>query len=97
GRFIESFINARAARGKGPVRIRAELLERGVASDAAAAALREAAHDWFAVAARTRAKRFGADAPADFKERARQARFLQYRGFDSAQISAALEVSPNSD
>ena len=35
--------------------------------------------------------------PRDYAERARQARFLQYRGFDSAQIRAALEFEADSD
>jgi len=37
-----------------------------------------------------RRKRFGAAPPSDFRERARQARFLEYRGFDGDQIRAAL-------
>ena len=44
-----------------------------------------------------RRKRFGADPPSDFRERARQARFLEYRGFSRDQIRAALEVDGDSD
>ncbi|HVJ29103.1 MAG TPA: RecX family transcriptional regulator [Gammaproteobacteria bacterium] len=44
-----------------------------------------------------RAKRFGPELPRDYAERARQARFLQYRGFDSAQIRAALEFDAEVD
>jgi regulatory protein len=44
-----------------------------------------------------RAKRFGPGIPRDYAERARQARFLQYRGFDSAEIRAALELDGDSD
>jgi len=89
-RFTESFIRARAAKGQGPVRIRAELAERGVAQDQAVELLRDAGIDWVAVASAVRGKRFGIRRPRDFKERARQARFLQYRGFDSSQIGSAL-------
>jgi regulatory protein len=96
-RFTESFIESRAARGLGPVRIRAELIERGIASAAAAEALRAADKDWAALAAGVRVKRFGADAPREFKERARQARFLDYRGFRAAEIDAALELGDDSD
>ena len=42
-------------------------------------------------------KRFGPELPRDYAERARQARFLQYRGFDGAQIRAALELDGDSD
>jgi len=44
-----------------------------------------------------RRKRFGAEPPRDFHERAKQARFLQYRGFTSDQVRAALELDPDSD
>jgi regulatory protein len=89
-RFTESFIRARVARGKGPVRIRAELAERGVGDAQGVDALRDSNVDWVAEARSARSKRFGAELPRDFRERARQARFLQSRGFSSAQIAAAL-------
>ena len=90
-RFTESFIRARAAKGQGPVRIRAELAERGIDREQAAELLHEAGIDWAAIAVSVRDKRFGARRPTEFKERARQARFLEYRGFDSDQIGSALE------
>ena len=89
-RFTESFIRARADKGQGPVRIRAELVERGVDREQAAELLRAADIDWIAVASSVRDKRFGARRPRDFKERARQTRFLEYRGFDRGQIGRAL-------
>ena len=89
-RFTESFIRARAAKGQGPARIRAELAERGIDREQAAELLRVAGIDWAEVASSVRAKRFGAERPTDFKERARQARFLEYRGFDRGHIGRAL-------
>ena len=56
----------------------------------AAAALADAGTDWPELARAVREKRFGAGAPADFRERARQARFLQYRGFTADQVRQAL-------
>ena len=96
-RFVESFIRGRLRKGQGPVRIRGELAQRGIADASVSTALAEADCDWTALAAEVRAKRFGAEAPADFKERARQAKFLQYRGFESEQIRAALDVAGDSD
>ena len=90
-RFTASFIRARAAKGQGPARIRAELAERGIDREQATELMRAADIDWTALAASVRDKRFGAQRPSDFKERARQARFLEYRGFDSDQIGSALE------
>jgi regulatory protein len=96
-RFTDSFVRQRAARGQGPIRIRLELEERGVAAEHSAELLRAPEYDWQALARATRIKRFGPAPPKDFKERARQARFLQYRGFEAAQIRGALEVGDDSD
>jgi len=92
GRFVESFIQSRANQGKGPVRIRAELSQRGVAESAMRQAMEAADIDWFALARAARGQKFGDSAPADYKEKARQMRFLQYRGFDSEQIAAAMNL-----
>jgi len=96
-RFVSSFIASRAARGSGPAKIQAELVQRGIPPDEAAAALRAAEEDWAALARRVRAKRFGEPPPREFAERARQARFLRGRGFDAELIDAALEVGADSD
>jgi regulatory protein len=78
---------AHAGRGHGPV---AAELERGVADADIQDALESAAEDWVAHARETRHKRFGVSPPGDYRERARQSRFLQYRGFSAEQIRAAL-------
>jgi len=96
-RFVESFVRARAGKGQGPTRIRADLIRRGIDESHIRAGLREAGHDWNALAAEVRRKRFGLDAPNDFTERARQMRFLQYRGFEGGQIEAALDLAADSD
>lgn len=89
-RYLEQFISQHARRGHGPVRIRAELREKGVAGDAADAALAQAEPDWVQLARDARRRRFGVSLPGDYRERAKQSRFLQYRGFTSDQIRAAL-------
>ena len=96
-RFVESFVTGRVRKGQGPVRIRGELAQRGVDAAGIAEGLAAASVDWVELAAAVRAKRFGADAPADFKDRARQANFLRYRGFEPEQIGAALDVGTDSD
>jgi regulatory protein len=96
-RFTETFVRSRIAKGQGPQRIRAELAQRGITDTEADDGLRTADVDWLAAIRTVRAKRFGPELPRDYAERARQARFLQYRGFDSAQIRAALEFDGDSD
>src|SRR5690606_12946791 len=90
-RFAESLVSARIRQGKGPVRIRLELAERGIDPALAEQALAECGEDWLALARRVRERRFGAELPADFPGKARQMRFLQYRGFEPDQIAAAMQ------
>lgn len=89
-RYAELFTGSHARRGRGPVWIRGELERRGVAAELVARALEEADIDWFEAVRATRRKRFGAGPPKDYAERARQARFLQYRGYTADQVRAAL-------
>jgi regulatory protein len=89
-RFSESFVQSRISQGKGPVRIRQELKERGIRADVVDDALQEADEDWFALAIEIRVKKFGPDVPGEFKEKARQMRFLQYRGFGQEHIQSAI-------
>jgi regulatory protein len=89
-RFAEALVLSRVNRGKGPVRIRADLAQRGIRDGVIEGALEAAACDWFELAGEQRRKKFGAGAPAHFKEKARQMRFLQYRGFEQDHIQAAV-------
>jgi regulatory protein len=90
-RFASSFVHHHAQRGQGPIRIRAELRQQGVADALIEAQLKGADLDWVALAQATRKRKFGGDPPRNLAERAKQARFLQYRGFNSDQIRAALK------
>ncbi len=89
-RFAESFVQSRINQGKGPVRIRLDLVQRGISDAAIENALEEADADWFQMARDIRARKFGGARPSDFKEKARQMRFLQYRGFEQGHIQAAV-------
>ncbi|MEM1262365.1 MAG: regulatory protein RecX [Pseudomonadota bacterium] len=91
-RFAEAMVASAARRGKGPRRIEAELTERDLPGAIIAAALGEAGIDWYALAADVREGKFGAVKPADFTEKARQMRFLNYRGFDNEQIRHAVDA-----
>jgi regulatory protein len=88
-RYAVQFVRARATRGQGPRRIRMELKEAGVDDSLVTRAL-ETAPDFHAVARALRRRRFGDALPEDHTERARQSRFLQYRGFSNDHIASAL-------
>jgi regulatory protein len=96
-RFTDTFVRSRVAKGQGPQRIRSELAQRGIGHAEADEVLRGAEVDWLETIRAVRRKRFGPELPRDYAERARQARFLQYRGFLSEQIRAALELDGDSD
>lgn len=99
-RFAESFVQSRVNQGKGPVRIRLDLGQRAISDAVIDAALSESATDWSALARDVRVKKFGRGDPADFKAKARQMRFLQYRGFEQEHIQQALAFegrSPEDD
>lgn len=89
-RYAESLVNSRVSRGQGPVRIRRDLSQQGIPDGEIDTALEAAGVDWYALARATRQRRFGHEAPVEWKERARQARFLEYRGFTGDQIREAL-------
>lgn len=92
-RFAEIFVRSRIARGQGPIKIRAELGERGIDRELARTALDEARLtdevDWHALACVTLARRFP-DPGETPRERARRERFLAGRGFDFEQVRHAL-------
>lgn len=89
-RFAEEYINYRAQKGFGPVRIRAELHERGIDSELIEELLDPQDQRWWQLAQAAHRKRFGEAPPRDIRERAKQARFLQQRGFTAEQIRRVL-------
>jgi len=91
-RFTENYLRYRSQRGFGSQRIRQELKERGVHTDIISEALSEADIDWFSLAMTVRRKRFGEKAPDDFKDKAKQQRFLQSRGFTHEQITESFNI-----
>lgn len=83
-RFAEAFILMRFNQGKGPVRIASELKLKGISS------FNLSDFDWFKSAKEVRKKKFGDLASSDFKEQAKQKRFLQSRGFSLDQINQSF-------
>lgn len=90
-RFVEEFVAARSRRGAGPAKIREELRGRGVERELVSVALAVRDESWLVTAETARRKRFGAALPRNYAERARQARFLQQRGFTAEQIRQVLK------
>jgi regulatory protein len=89
-RFAEAYVSSRVRKGQGPLRIRVELERRGVSSDFITTCLEQGDIDWDELARSVRVKKFGSVLIENYRDWARQARFLQYRGFTGDQISNVL-------
>ncbi len=97
-RFAEHYVAYHAERGEGPLRIEAELKALDLPDELIQAAL-ATGPDWRARAREVRIRRFGLEVPETWPQKAKQGRFLQYRGFSSDHIRAALgpDFEPDSD
>lgn len=86
-RFAEHLGRWRFQTGRGPVKLRFELTEHQIDPALIEQVMAEYEPQWRALAAQIRARKFGAAPPADYKTWARQARFLQQRGFTADHIA----------
>lgn len=84
-RFAEAWLRQRRERGYGPARIRREMAERGVSGELIDMVM-DCDFDWDASMREQRRRKFGDDLPPDYRERMKQARFLQNRGFSSDAV-----------
>jgi len=88
-RFAGAFVRARRSRGDGPIKLRAQLRERGVAADIIADQLdSQAEADWLPQLQALCARHFPQPA-ADYAQWAKQARFLIRKGYTHTQIRRA--------
>ena len=90
-RFAESFIRARVSRGQGKLKILNELKQRGVNGALINTSMQKSGVDWFSLASQIRERKFGELMPVEYKQKAKQMRFLSGRGFDSEMIRYAVK------
>ena len=88
-RYLESFVRMRANAGYGPLRIREELTQRGLLREEIEQALRDSGFDWNEQLREVWLRKYG-ELPGDQRERARQGRFLSYRGYPLDSIGRLL-------
>lgn len=96
-RYAEACVRTRLRKRYGPLRILAELSQRGVDDGVAQAALEADDPDWVALARSWLRGHGGTPDPDDRNGRARAYRRLQNRGFTHAQAMAALDDAPGQD
>lgn len=88
-RFAEMFVRASVNKGRGPIRIRQELQRKLLPRQLICDALGEACVDWFALAEDVWNRKFSEKA-VDQKNKAKQIRFLQSRGFEADHVFSVL-------
>lgn len=89
-RYLESYIRSRANAGRGPMRIREELTQRGLARADVEQALNAANCDWDENMRDLWQRRFDGRV-ADIKDKAKQSRFLAQRGYAVDSIRRLLD------
>jgi len=89
-RFAESLLEVRRARGYGPARIAMELRDRGVDDALVEDVVDFTDPDWVRRLDGLRRRKYGDEAPQQYRELARQMRFYQSRGFTREQIDRVV-------
>jgi len=89
-RYVESYIRSRAHAGRGPMRIREELAQRGLTRELVESALAEAEIDWQVQLQDLWQRRFSGQI-TDLKDQAKQSRFLAQRGYAVDDIRRLLD------
>ena len=85
-RFAEQHCRRRYQNGRGPVKLRHELTQHQIEKSMRELVMSDYETKWCTLAGEVRRRKFGEQPPANYREWARQARFLQQRGFDGEQI-----------
>jgi regulatory protein len=85
-RFADSFINQRVNAGYGPIKIRHELRQKGVAEELYNPILEHFDGEWQELMLQQRIRKFGAKIPDEYAQKMKQARFLQNRGFSPESV-----------
>jgi regulatory protein len=94
-RYTENFIRFRRNKGFGPERIALELHAKGIAEETIAEHLQITDNAWLVEARRVWQKHFKGIMPTQLNDRAKQIRFLQYRGFSREHIHKVLRGEDN--
>lgn len=90
-RFVESYIRMRSQKGYGPVKITNELKNKGISPQVISNFMNRSNVDWFELAKKQREKKFGFLIPKEYKDKAKQMRFLFNRGFSTDHLNACFD------
>jgi len=94
-RFAESYLRSRQMKCYGPVRIRLELKERGVAANIIDNIFNqqdETESSWYDIMQQAYYRKYGDSQPEDYQDKAKRCRYLQNRGFSSSDIMQLVNL-----
>ncbi|WP_025123407.1 MULTISPECIES: regulatory protein RecX [unclassified Serratia (in: enterobacteria)] len=89
-RLIKHLIDKHIRKKHGPVRIKQEIRQKGFPQELVEQALEKVDVDWYAMARELKVSKFGDEMPSEAKEKNKQIRYLQYKGFSMDMIFEAL-------
>jgi len=89
-RFVSEYLASRKRKGYGPLRIKAELQDRGISKDLISSYLLEDDGEWYQLMLVAAATKVGISPTQDHKTQQKAARFLEYRGFSTSMIRRYL-------
>ncbi len=90
-RFVTGYLASRKRKGYGPLRIKAELQDRGIGKELISKYLMEDDDaEWYRLMQGAAATKLGVSPLFDHKTQQKAARFLEYRGFPSSMIRRYL-------
>ena len=89
-RFAESYFQSRKRRGFGPLRIKNELIQRGVQENLFYSL--DATTDWSSYALEALKKKMNGKSPEETKDILKLKSFLNYRGFEFQDIDKAFDI-----
>ncbi|MCF7963939.1 MAG: recombination regulator RecX [Methylobacter tundripaludum] len=90
-RYAESYARFRIQKGYGPIRVRHELKQHGIAAFDLESIVQEEAGSWMALLEQVYSKKYVHETALDRNEWAKRSRFLLQRGFSGAMINALFD------
>ncbi|RKG34100.1 regulatory protein RecX [Acinetobacter tianfuensis] len=94
-RVADTLLSSQKRKGKGPNQIKMKLKSKKLDTALIADELKET--DWVQQAYELKVKKYGTEVSKDPKIKAKQIRFLMYRGFEMDAIIKAISRKPNED
>lgn len=90
-RVITHLIDKHVRKKHGPTRIKQEIRQKGFPQELVEQSLEKVEVDWYAMARELKVSKFGEERASDAKEKNKQVRYLQYKGFSMDMIFEALD------